>query len=1183
MSFCKCPHVAHGEFEPGSSAMNPQALSTPRQHRITDRLLGGSTSSSSSPLDPRYDVFLSFRGSDTRFSFTDHLYERLNSHNITTFLDDEEIKTGASLKPKLESAIKASQASIIVLSKNYASSTWCLDELALILEQQLRNPNYVVIPIFYHVEPTDVRKQQNSFGEAMEKHKQRMKTETDPEKINQLAKKIERWREALSKVADLKGETAQGRKETDLIKQIVTNIHHSVDVLLSCRQPPPIFGRHYEIKYITTWLKDGSSHTVDVLTISGISGIGKTTLAKYVYWWSSCKCRDFSRSFIDDIRGTCERKHNGLLDLQKQICGDILKTKPIRNDHVENALADTKVFLVLDDVDSHDQLDALLGSKGLYRGSKVIITTRDGSLTERCRLFNPIVQPKHKKYLLQGLDVYSSLKLFSDSAFKCNSPKEGYEEVSDTLAKYCEGHPLALKVLGASLCGRDVAVWKDCIDRLKVEPDSRIKKALQMSFDSLPSIEDKELFKHIACFFVGEDRESTETILKACGFRTKLGIENLNDRCLLWINYWDKQLMMHQLLQEFGIDLVRQESPNRPEERSRLCCHEESFEVLKFKKGKGNILALALDMRMLKEDKLYELDTDAFSNMDNLKFLQLNYVHKLTGSVKNLPQDLKWLCMHGFPLEHIPPDLQLENLVGLDMSYSRLVSFNPQRLENMQKSTKLGSIFQPLSSLHGLLKLPIQRKRQESTELGSKDKPLLRSLKTLNLSYCEHLRSLGGFSEFPALESLILSNCTSLIELCESIQLCDELEHIDLSYCNEAAKLLRMSKVRNVKKLNLEGCNLGGVQTDGSHLVIPRDIRSVWSYLPSSLVCLSLKDNHLSNESFPMDMSSLIMLKDLCLDGNDIVSMPDCVRTLPRLEKLSIYGCARLTTIEHPPRTLKELIFSVDYEVGKVVFHEDMSPIKLIGSGGEGPFIEGLFKEEDMADVKEKLLHRLGWSNLDFTNIKPVANKVQMLYEFGIFSTFYVGKEIPNWISKRSEGSSISFTIPPSPNQLRGLNFCFVLQIPENSSLDARYIQYIKISNITKNHTWIYSCPVLFIKIREGKIVHLSHWMFGKNEMEDGDQISISILDTRDFIEMECGMELMYDDDVKNKMEEEEDVLSYYKSWNHIIGGDLSPFQKTTPGEYELSNSHFLGYVTDPEYVDKRPLFRASPPKRYLN
>lgn len=147
------------------------------------------SSSSSSTRDHRYDVFLSFRGADTRNSFTDHLYKALVDADINTFLDDTEIETGEVLKPELESAIKSSRASIIVLSKNYASSTWCLDELVLILEQH-SNSNQIVIPIFFHVEPTDVKKQKNSFGDAKAEHKQRMEVETDAKKISQWAQKL---------------------------------------------------------------------------------------------------------------------------------------------------------------------------------------------------------------------------------------------------------------------------------------------------------------------------------------------------------------------------------------------------------------------------------------------------------------------------------------------------------------------------------------------------------------------------------------------------------------------------------------------------------------------------------------------------------------------------------------------------------------------------------------------------------------------------------------------------------------------------------------------------------------------------------------------------------------------------------------------------------------------------------
>lgn len=172
-------------------------------------LLQGS-SSSSSTHEYRYDVFLSFSGADTRNSFIDHLYKALVDANIITFLDDEEIESGEQLKPELESSIKSSRASIIVLSKSYASSTWCLEELALILEQN-KKFNQVVLPVFYHVSPTDIKMQQSSFGEAMAMHRQRMDEEMNAEKRSQWVQKIELWKIALAQVVDLKGKDAKDR------------------------------------------------------------------------------------------------------------------------------------------------------------------------------------------------------------------------------------------------------------------------------------------------------------------------------------------------------------------------------------------------------------------------------------------------------------------------------------------------------------------------------------------------------------------------------------------------------------------------------------------------------------------------------------------------------------------------------------------------------------------------------------------------------------------------------------------------------------------------------------------------------------------------------------------------------------------------------------------------------------
>ncbi|CAI9268957.1 unnamed protein product [Lactuca saligna] len=85
--------------------------------------------------------------------------------------------------------------------------------------------NQIVIPIFYDVEPTHVRKQIGSFNDAMAKHIQKMAAETDANKRREMAQRIEGWIQALTEVAGLKGMDLDGRSETEFIKKIVKDIY----------------------------------------------------------------------------------------------------------------------------------------------------------------------------------------------------------------------------------------------------------------------------------------------------------------------------------------------------------------------------------------------------------------------------------------------------------------------------------------------------------------------------------------------------------------------------------------------------------------------------------------------------------------------------------------------------------------------------------------------------------------------------------------------------------------------------------------------------------------------------------------------------------------------------------------------------------------------------------------------
>lgn len=150
-----------------------------------------SSSSSPTPLWT-YDVFLSFRGTDTRTGFTDHLYAALIRKGIITFRDDEKLKKGKSIS-ELFNAIEQSRYVVAILSSNYGDSTWCLEELAKAVEcKELMGQT--LIPIFFHVHPSEVGNQTGSFEIAFSKHEQAFKGNLE---------KVERWRAALSQAAGL--------------------------------------------------------------------------------------------------------------------------------------------------------------------------------------------------------------------------------------------------------------------------------------------------------------------------------------------------------------------------------------------------------------------------------------------------------------------------------------------------------------------------------------------------------------------------------------------------------------------------------------------------------------------------------------------------------------------------------------------------------------------------------------------------------------------------------------------------------------------------------------------------------------------------------------------------------------------------------------------------------------------
>ena len=138
-----------------------------------------------------YDVFLSFSGEDTRNTATDFIYYAFKQKGIYTFKDDEKLEIGKTIEAELFKAIKESRFAVVILSKNYASSTWCLNELVEIVACE--KMGMTILPIFYNVDPSDVRKQKGIFAQPFDEYEKKSE------------EKVGAWRAALYRVANISG------------------------------------------------------------------------------------------------------------------------------------------------------------------------------------------------------------------------------------------------------------------------------------------------------------------------------------------------------------------------------------------------------------------------------------------------------------------------------------------------------------------------------------------------------------------------------------------------------------------------------------------------------------------------------------------------------------------------------------------------------------------------------------------------------------------------------------------------------------------------------------------------------------------------------------------------------------------------------------------------------------------
>ncbi|KAL0877945.1 hypothetical protein Bca101_027651 [Brassica carinata] len=530
---------------------------------------------------------------------------------------------------------KKSRFSLVVLSKTFASSRWCLEELRMMMDHCLKK-EMKLVPIFYGVDPSSVRNQTGSF--SLEKH--------------QGSDKVTNWRQALTHIASISGkDSAVCEDEASMVEEIVEGISNQL-LAMKPVDFSNILGMNIHMERLSPLLSMESGNEVHMIGIWGMGGIGKTTLAKCLFDRFS---RGFpARCFLENV-SKIHRTH-GVSYLTRFLSATL-------------GLSEKKMKFPGAELGPHE-LKSRLENR---ISSRIIITTRDKGLLNSYGV--------RTVYEVKCLDTDDSLQIFNQLAFEGgHPPSDCYDKLSVRASMLAQGLPSAVEAYGLFF-RRLISLeeWEDALCRFERTPHTNVVEVLKISYDGLEEA-DKRVFLHVECLFSGETLRRTVTLLNDDELQGSLGVRMLAEKSLIEITD-DGYIKMHFLVEQTAREIERQESlVQRPLGRRVLWDPTEVYEELRRNRDNESMACMALHMCEM-PDELY-LDGYAKNDQNSLKFLKVHRhsdhveptLHFMSDDKDLLSLKLRLLHWDAFPLTDFSLRFRPLGLVEVSLRYSNLTS-----------------------------------------------------------------------------------------------------------------------------------------------------------------------------------------------------------------------------------------------------------------------------------------------------------------------------------------------------------------------------------------------------------------------------------------------------------------------------------------------------------------------------